>query len=148
MLTSPSAVRSNPCVMAGLIARTSLKLIDERERRTERSTSQVFEATLLRLLEIYQYDAFRNGKHKSILARSSSLRSELRTGRDLAKEVGEAMAAAHKSIFPGMGRSEFCRLMASDVKACFSGSPDVTDLAERKVRLRRFLRLFEANLLK
>ena len=144
MLTTPSPLRSDPRVMAGLIAKTSLRLID---KQVEDSSRRVFEATLLRLLDIYEHDAFRHRTRRSILARARSPDPELRKEPDHTGDVRSAIAAAHKAMLPQLDRAEFCGEIAKDVRACFRGSvPTSENLTKHKARLRRFLTLVQDQL--
>jgi hypothetical protein len=146
MLTTPSALKGDPRVMCGLIASTSLRLI---EKRLEPSSSHVFEATLLRLLEIYEYDAFDHGKRRAILARSSSRRTTLRRVPKGGSDVRDAIRGAHMAMFPKLSRTEFCRKIALDVRACFGEeTPPVPVLARHKAELRKFLTLVRDGLSK
>lgn len=146
MLTTPSPTKSDPRVMCGLIANTSLKLID---KRPEDSSSRVFESTLLRLLDIYQYDAFQHRTRRAILARAGADRTDFRNEPDHESAVRDAIAAAHKAMFPKHDRAQFCELIAADVRACFNdGSSRGRQLAKHKAQLRRFLTLVRDHLSK
>src|SRR5687767_13208928 len=105
MLTFPSSQRSDPRVMAALIADTSLRFIEQGQVP---ASPRVFEATLLRLLDTYRYDAFQQVKHRSILGRVPARRGESEPAEDLIGEVREAIQAAHRAMFPNMDRDKFC----------------------------------------
>src|SRR3954464_15972558 len=96
MLSIPSATRSNPRILTGLIATTSLRLIDERDKLS----NEVFQATLLRLLDRYRYGASRYTKPRAILARAGRGQVEFRRDQDLAAQVREALLAAQTGCPP------------------------------------------------
>src|SRR5207253_951522 len=98
------------------------------------SGAAIFEATLLRLLETYRYDTFRHGKHRAILARSPARSVESEPREDLSAGVRNALLAAHKAMYPGKTREEFCVMMAESVKAFFGGGVSSADLHSHKVR--------------
>src|SRR5687767_6423784 len=110
MLTTPSPFKSDPRVMCGLIASTSLRLIEKKP--TEASSRQVFEATLLRLLEIYEHDAFRHGPRRSILTRTPMGEASIGKRADVSNDVRAAIQGAHKKMYPGVPRKQFCEMIA------------------------------------
>lgn len=146
MLTTPSTLKGDPRVMYGLLATTSLRLINE---HSEPSTSEVFEASLLRLLEIYEYNAFRStSRRRAILIRASVRRTRVpHPTQDLSDQVRQAIRAAHMALHPKMNRAAFCALLSDDVRACFGNAKvKPAELSRRRARLRRFLTLVKNGL--
>jgi hypothetical protein len=145
MLTTPSTFKTDPRVMCGLIASTSLKLMGQGSVAS--TQNQVIEATLLRLLDIYKFDAFHHGKRRGILTRTPFDTPALNQHSDSNEQLKRALQMVHRRMHPRLSKQDFCELVSDHVRACF-GMMNLSNRErnQHKAQLRRFLILLRDGL--
>lgn len=104
-MTIHSAQRSSdPRVLSGIMASAALERL-KAEKHQDRTRTIYFDS-LIRLLEMYRYDAFSAPDPQGVLERTSFSGPELQPSYAGLDKVKEALSGAHLEVYPALSKEE------------------------------------------
>lgn len=133
MLASPSTLRSDPVVMCGLLARAALRAI---EAPAEKDSRDVFISTLIRLLEMYRFEALQERNPQGILDHRPMVADAIAMSAGTLPMVDAAIGMALAAAYP----DEETHSVAALLQGHLADLRDGRDIqAADQARVRRFI---------
>jgi hypothetical protein len=141
MLVHPESQQSDPRVMCGIMARAALERFNGVAE--EQKVRDAYFFNLMRVLEMYRYDAFENHNVGGILERNEEI--IIKKDDNMLNAVVDALSSAHNSIYPQLNKEDFVEHFRSLLDQIRQKGIEEIDANELQ-NMRQFLQTFEEKL--
>ena len=127
---------SNPRVMCGMLARATLERFEKKDE-PERFRNVYF-YNLIRLLEMYRYDALHEHNPYGVLERKELPSVNFPSLQPGLEVVDHAFQTAHHELYPSMGKDELVTYLRDTLEKIRAGDAGAVEMSE-VAKLRNFL---------